>query len=290
MRNADETAKREDGQGVREREGGVPERRRLLARAVFLGVGVLLGIVTLTRDQLGLTRSTARASRQTSASSHASSRAGGVEARDVDPANKPRQEYVASTLELDRLRELATAGLSPLVKFRAGQRQWLAAAVKLEDLDWVAEKRIECGKRFGMEMESACSYRLEVVVEPTDVGEGTIVYSRAQVYEDEAEQAERACVEFARCSAGARIGAKLPIPAGTSQPFGVRHNLQSRRPPAEWLDPDNLEREAADAEESARWNEEYATDVDAEYRVSTLSNLARYLRKKAVELRNEPAT
>ncbi|MCY1056342.1 hypothetical protein [Nannocystis sp. SCPEA4] len=279
MRNADETAKREGGQGVRERDAGVPDRRRPLARAVFLGVGVLLGIVTLARDQLGLTRSTARASRPTSASSYASSR-----------ANKPRQEYVASTLELDRLRELATAGLSPLVEFRAGQRQWLRAAVKLEDLDWVAEKRIECGKRFGMEMENACSYRLEVVVEPTDVGEGTIVYSRAQVHEDEAEQAERACVEFARCSAGARIGAKLPIPAGTSQPFGIRHNLQSRRPPAEWLDPDNLEREAADAEESARWNEEYATDVDAEYRVSTLSNLARYLRKKAVELRNEPAT
>ncbi len=289
MKQKDGTSEVENPQLIAGRPPEPSGWRRALPIVAFVGIGVLLGVATLGSD-LGLTRSTGQTDARAGQTSDRSASGVGVGSRDVDPANKPRREYVASAMDLDRLRELASAGVSPLVEFRAGRREWLQTAVKLEDLDWVAKKRISCGRQFAAGMSDVCTYRLEVVVEPTDVEEGTVVYSRAVIPGEETGEAEPACVEFARCTAGARLSTRMPIPPGTKDPFGVRHNLSSSKPPAEWLDPDQLEKEAASADEAARWNEQYATDVDTDYRISTLSNLAKYLRNKAVELRNEPAT
>jgi len=290
MKQEDRTPEVKDPQIIARRSPGPSGWRRALPIVAFVGFGVLLGVATLSSDHLGLTRSAGQADARAGQSSDRAASGAGVGVRDVDPANKPRREYVASVMEIDHLRELAGAGVSPLSEFRAGRREWLQTAVKLEDLDWVAKKRISCGRQYGAGMSEDCTYRLEVVVEPTDVEEGTVVYSRAVIAGEETGEAEPACVEFARCTAGARLSAKMPIPPGTKEPFGVRHNLSSGKPPAVWLDPDQMEKEAASADEAVQWNEQYATDADTDYRISTLSNLAKYLRKKAIELRNEPAT
>ena len=289
MGHEDGASEVEDRQVVVRRRSGGSGWRRAAPSVAFVGFGVVLGVATLSSDRLGLTRSAGEADAGAGQPSDRSARGAGVVVRNVDPANDPRREYVASVIEIDHLRELASAGVSPLNEFRAGRRAWLQTAVKLEDLDWVAKERIRCGRQYGAGMSEDCTYRLEVVVEPTGAEEGAVVYSRAVIPGEDTGEAEPACVEFARCTAGARLGARMPIPAGIKEPFGVRHNVISGKPPAVWLDPDQMEEEAASAEEAVRWNEQYATDVEADYRMSTLSNLARYLRKKAVERRNEPA-
>ena len=132
----------------------------------------------------------------------------GVAARPADAANRVREEYVGdASRKAAYLAALADDDiLDPQVPGAAVDQE-----LRLALLDPVTAYRDEesCRERFAdWPAGERCAVRIELVVERTGPGEGTVAYARGRA----AGAASPACEDFARCMAGARLGRRTPLP------------------------------------------------------------------------------
>jgi hypothetical protein len=135
--------------------------------------------------------------------------------------------------DVARYRRLADNPLPAKQRLRDGAYEWSPTVLKLEDRAWNAEKRRECGRLIGYDIERVCNYTIDMVLERTGAGAGTVKFARARVRDEEPEPA---CQPFADCIADIRVNEQLPLPPGGEREIAISQNLQSTPPPAHMLD------------------------------------------------------
>lgn len=105
----------------------------------------------------------------------------------------------------------------------------------LQDPAFVSEQRLACADRYATEIETACSYRLEMLVERRDPSQGQIVHSRVRIHDHhliDGEPSDPACGDFAMCIAGARLGQTVPMTNDDEPWLAAAQELYSP-----WADP-----------------------------------------------------
>lgn len=208
---------------------------------------------------------------------------GQLEHRRTDPANLAKDHFSLDGEDEERLAALADTSENALAAFSAGDLEWSATVLELQDYAFVADARLECAAQHAGAIRGACPMNIDVVArrDPLDSTRGKIVYSRGELLpEDESsgDLSDPSCSKYVRCLAAARLDQDIPLPAGGGDEIPVRSSIV-----ASWADPAmfdpakvakliELHRESA-----AGWGETAYSDPYAKHSQEAAERLVDYL-------------
>ena len=128
------------------------------------------------------------------------------------------------------------AGTVDLVaSVQGGEWAHVELLAALQDPAFVGDERLACAELYATDVQTACSYRLEMLIDRRDEGYGEIMTARAMIHErhlTDDELTDEGCDDFAMCLAGIRVGQSVPIPQTESDTLAVSQELYSP-----WADP-----------------------------------------------------
>jgi hypothetical protein len=84
----------------------------------------------------------------------------------------------------------------------------------LQDPAFVSAPRLTCAKLYAEDVQGACSYRMEMVVEREDENSGKIVYVRSIEHDFHVDgtREDPGCSDYIQCLAGIRLGKTIAMP------------------------------------------------------------------------------
>ncbi|MCX4243704.1 hypothetical protein [Paraliomyxa miuraensis] len=140
---------------------------------------------------------------------------------------------------------LDTDAVSIIDAVTDGNWAYVELLADLEDLSFVSDERLECADRYAAEIEGACSYRVEMVLDRVDERRGRIVHVRTVLREhsvlDPEERSDAHCPDYVMCIGGIRLGQTVRIPEGPDR-LAIGQELYSPWVAASLFDVDRVER------------------------------------------------
>ena len=175
----------------------------------LIGVGVLLALVHQRREE----REASLVSPEEVAKQrflHLRARAPVAGRREAGAATRA----IALELSDSEIESILEGAVNPPALVAEGQAVWRDTALRLADLAWLREARLDCAAQHALPLEGPCFAEFEMIVDVRGVHPaGTIVYSRASASPAKPGDAD-ACRAYISCLASIRLGASLPVPSG----------------------------------------------------------------------------
>ncbi len=90
--------------------------------------------------------------------------------------------------------------------------QWQSTVLRLTDLGYLWEERLECAEQHALPLTSHCYGTIDMVVDASSGDpEAEVVYARSGAVSDILEEADP-CTSYVQCLAASRVGSRLPVP------------------------------------------------------------------------------
>lgn len=185
-------------------------------------------------------------------------------------------------------RELNHGTIDLVGAIQRGEWEYVNTLADLQNPAFVSEGRLGCGDRYAGAIETACSYRMEMILQRVDEAKGELVYTRVVPHARhliDNEPSDPHCHDFVMCLAGVRLGERISIPPGEQQ-LEFSQELYSPWADPRLFDPSFVKRLAEEYQEHVESYGEspnFATPMDAvEYRFFV--NIVPYLRRLADKL------
>jgi hypothetical protein len=196
-------------------------------------------------------------------------------------SSSPPRFIPPSTREVyEKVLESAT---DPRSQWNSGAVQWSPTVLTLYSDFFIAEKRIQCGRKHAGSIRGACNYNIDMVLKRKDTGNGQVVYARSTVRDAEPEPG---CAEFALCLADARMDEMVPLPPGDDDLVALQQRLQSSPLPPYMKDRTHIQKLIAymkQANESLRRSSEPG-DAKSSHALAKQEDVVRYLENKLTEM------
>ncbi len=199
-------------------------------------------------------------------------------------------EPSATHEQLASWRALAEAPVSLLAEIERDNHAWVRTIGALSDPHLASRERLACGETYARGLAEVCAYRLTYVVQRANgLGEGTIVYSRADLVSSvngSQHVNEPMCRRYVNCVAASRLGGTLPLPPGSESAVALRQSLFSRWTHPSMNDPAILRRNAGLMAKDAERRIDEGRDVTAgqQLKLEELRSFASYMAARADQL------
>lgn len=125
------------------------------------------------------------------------------------PSLDSRIEALFASVDLS---EVADSSVNVLEELGSDPR-WQPTALRLTDLGYLWEERLECASRHALPLTSDCHGAIDMVVDASSSEvEAPVIFARSSAAPELPEDAD-ACTSYVQCLASSRIGSRLPVPA-----------------------------------------------------------------------------
>ncbi len=103
------------------------------------------------------------------------------------------------------MEELSEKAINAYEELQKGDSRWQATVLRLSDLAYLRDERLQCAARHALPLRSECRGAIDMVLEPAAGGAAS-------------------CAAYVDCLAETRVGSEIPIPPGSDELIAVRQD------------------------------------------------------------------